>query len=76
MKSMTTQEKADLEKRDLIAETLRIMNVNVEKIKDRGGKFNDLEHGLRMPGKAFFPKLLCVFGNFNTHRILSLSLIG
>ena len=73
---MTTQEKADLEKRDLIAETLRIMNVNVEKIKDRGGKFNDLEHGLRMPGKAFFPKLLCVFGSFNTHRILSLSLIG
>ena len=59
MKSMPTQEKADFEKvkimqGDLIAETLRIMNVNVEKVKDRGGKFNDLEHGLRMPGKAFF----------------------
>ena len=55
----STQEKADFEKvkimqGDLIAETLRIMNVNVEKVKDRGGKFNDLEHGLRMPGKAFF----------------------
>ena len=65
MKSMATQEKADFEKvkimqGDLIAETLRIMNVNVEKIKDRGGKFNDLEHGLRMPGKAFFPTLLGV----------------
>ena len=76
MKSLKTQEKADIEKGDLIAKTLRIMNVNVEKIKDRGGKFNDLEHGLRMPGKAFFPKLLCVFGSFNTHWISSLSQVG
>ena len=53
MKSMTSQEKADLEKGDLIEETLRIMNVNVEKIKDRGGKFHDLVGGLRTPGKVF-----------------------
>ena len=50
---MTPQEKADFEKEDLIEETLRIMNVNVEKIKDRGGKCNDLEHGLRTPSKVF-----------------------
>ena len=62
MKSMTSQEKADLEKGDLIEETLRIMNVNVEKIKDRGGKFHDLERGLRTPGKVFFPTYPKSFG--------------
>ena len=57
MKSMTPQEKADLEKRDLIEETLTLMNVNVEKIMDHGGKCNDLEHGLRTPSKlVFFPQ--------------------
>ena len=64
MKSMTPQEKADFEKGDLIEETLRIMNVNVEKIKDRGGKCNDLEHGLRMPGKAFFQLVSNVLANY------------
>ena len=53
MKSMTPQEKVKLMQGDLIEETLTLMNVNVEKIKDHGGKFNDLEHGLRTPGKVF-----------------------
>ena len=50
---MTPRQKADFEKGDLIEETLTLMNVNVEKIKDRGGKCNDLEKGLRTPGKVF-----------------------
>ena len=53
MKSMTPQEKVKLMQGDLIEETLTLMNVNVEKIKDRGGKFHDLERGLRTPGKIF-----------------------
>jgi hypothetical protein len=59
---MTIQEKADFEKVNLVQETLNIMDINMEKIMDRGGKFNDLEHGLRMPGKAFFPTCLKCFG--------------
>ena len=50
---MTPREKVDFKNGDLIEETLTLMNVNVEKIKDRGGKCNDLEHGLRTPGKVF-----------------------
>ena len=62
MKSMTPQEKVKLMQGDLIEETLTLMNVNVEKIKDRGGKFHDLERGLRTPGKVFFPTYPKSFG--------------
>ena len=56
MKLLTSQEKADF------VNTVRILNVNVEKIVDREKKLKDLEQGLRTPGKGFFPTYFKWFG--------------
>ena len=47
MNSMTTQEQSEMKKVNIIQgeidETVRIMNMNVEKILERGEKLSDLE---------------------------------